>query len=94
MAVSDAGGEEVRERNAGINPFWKFFKHQPISNMKQLGGEGEEGGTLKGACQEAKKKKKWEREREIGFPACRESVFMTDQSIFSKTNTLKWSRKV
>lgn len=63
MAVSDAGGEEVRERNAGINPFWKFFKHQPISNMKQLGGE-EGGGTLKGACQEAKKKKKNGRERE------------------------------
>lgn len=73
MAVSDAGGEEVRERNAGINPFWKFFKHQPISNMKQLGGKK----TLKGTCQEAKKKKNG-REREIGFPACRESVFMKD----------------
>lgn len=39
MAVSDAGGKEVRERDAEINPSGKFFKHQPISNRKQLGAE-------------------------------------------------------
>lgn len=42
MAVSDAGGKEVRERNAGINPFGIFF--QTSANFQQEAVEAG-GGT-------------------------------------------------
>lgn len=78
MAVSDAGGEDVRGRNAGINPFGNFFETSAHFKQEAVGG-----GAFKGACQEAKER---EREKE-DFPVCRESVFVKDQSIFGKTNT-------
>lgn len=51
--------KKLEREMPGSIPFGNFFKHQPISNMKQLGGRG----PWKALVKKLKKKKKWERER-------------------------------